>query len=170
MLMLLAGHAGAGERWLYLGDAMPSSTWQASKVSLDLNSLRRRGRHYEIWERSVFDLDEAQRWTWLPDERFPERRSLWAIRCKRGAMALVTTGVAGSFEPRPEKLQYYVPVPATAGLAIIEAACAELRRISPEPAAVPEIALPDDPPLARRILERPPLLVDDGESEDGDDD
>ena len=82
-LTTLSGSPRAESNWLYLGDSEPSATWPTGQVSIDLGSLHRRGKHHEIWERTVFQLDASQRWTWLPSEDQPERRSLWALRCSR---------------------------------------------------------------------------------------
>lgn len=157
-LTTLSGSPRAESNWLYLGDSEPSATWPTGQVSIDLGSLHRRGKHHEIWERTVFQLDASQRWTWLPSEDQPERRSLWALRCSRQAMALVSWGFAGTFEPRAEKLQYFVPAPGSAYSAILAASCQEILRHEPSPSAptATPLILPEDPVAARKLLERPP--------------
>lgn len=163
--LTLAGTAGADERWLYLGDSAPSMSWPAAQISIDLASLRERGRRHEIWERTLFMPEPSQQWTWLPGDGPPERRTLWAIRCSRMAMAVITRGLAGSFEPRAEKLQYYVPAPGSADAAVLEATCGRIRRPAADAEAPPE-PLPEDQRAAWRILERPPPVFIDVEDED----
>ncbi|MFC5299778.1 hypothetical protein [Azospira restricta] len=161
-----AGVAGAEERWLYLGDIAPTMSWPTGQVSIDLASLRERGRRHEIWERTLYLPEPAQQWTWLPGDGPPERRTLWAIRCSRAAMAVITRGLSGSFEPRAEVLRYYVPAPGSADGAVLEATCARVRRTAPATEPQPPEPLPEDQRAAWRILERPPPVFIDLEDED----
>lgn len=156
LLLMLAAAAAADGRWLYLGDTAPGFSWPAAQLSIDLDSLRERGRHHEIWERKVYLLEPGQEWLWQASDGPRERRTLWAIRCSRAAMAVVTRGLAGSFEPRPDKLRYYVPASGSADSAVLEATCGRVgKAATPVAEAAPE-ALPDDLRAAWRVLERPP--------------
>ncbi len=166
LLCGVAFAAPAGERWLHLGDTAATPTWPAGQVSIDLDSLRQRGRRHEIWERTIYLPEASQQWTWLPGDGPPERRTLWSIRCARSAMAIITRGLSGAFEPRPEKLQYYVPAPGSADAAVLEATCSRIWRTLPPTAAGPAEPLPDDLRAAWRILERPPSTFIDEEDED----
>ncbi|MBI2307961.1 MAG: hypothetical protein HYU78_11740 [Rhodocyclales bacterium] len=166
LALAAAGGTLAGERWLYLGDTAPSMSWPAAQISINLDSLRERGRRHEIWERTLFMPEPSQQWTWLPTDGPPERRTLWSIRCSRMAMAIITRGLAGSFEPRAEKLQYYVPAPGSADAAVLEATCGRVRPAAPATEAAPAEPLPADQRAAWRILERPPAAYIDIEDED----
>lgn len=156
----------AGERWQFLGETAATPTWPAGQLSIDVGSLRQRGSRHEIWERTVYTPTPSQQWTWLPEDGPPERRTLWSIRCGRSAMAIVTRGLAGAYEPRPEKLKYYVPAPRSADAAVLEAACGHIRNLPPPPVATQPEPLPDDRHAAWRILERPPASFIDEEEED----
>ncbi|MBK1681324.1 hypothetical protein [Rhodocyclus tenuis] len=124
--------AFADDRWVYVGDLQLPTTRATGKLSLNLASLRRRGQHYEIWERVVFEVDAAKRFITLASDAVPERRKLWAIRCRSGSLAVVTEGEPGAFEPRAEKLAFYVPAPTSADAAVIDIACSEARRLAAE--------------------------------------
>lgn len=154
--------APAEERWLHLGDTAATPNWPRGKVSIDLDSLRQRGLRHEIWERTVYTPETAQQWTWRPGDGPPERRTLWSVRCARSAMAVVTRGLAGAFEPRPERLQYYVPASGSIDAAVLRATCDRIRKNLSSSVAGPAVPLPEDTRAAWRILERPPeMFVDD---------
>lgn len=162
-LLMACAPAGAvgGEPWVYLGDLRFPKTGMTGRLSLNLDSLRRRARHYEVWERVVLAADAAA------GGEGEERYTLWAIRCGHGAMAKVTERVAGSFEPRAEKLRFYVPAPDSVGATVIETACAEVRRgrggNPPAPAGDGAGAGPG----ARAGLDYPPTLLDDEDLDEG---
>jgi hypothetical protein len=160
-LAWFAASATAGEPWVYIGDLQLASIRTPGKLSLNLDTLRRRSTHYEIWERLVFNADPAD----PAMEEAPARHTLWAIRCRSGAMAKVTERIAGAVEPRAEVLRFYVPTPASSGAAIIETTCLEVRRRANEnPRPTPEGSLAAQPGLAA-----PPSIFD-GDSFADDDD
>jgi hypothetical protein len=158
-LALLAGGAGASERWEYLGDVMATLTRPSGKLSINLDSLRRRAGHYEIWERIEFDPDSRQRQSTAVEEAVTEHRTLWAIRCRAGEMARVTEGGEGSFEPRPSVLKFYSPGPYSAGAAVIEIACAEARRLATEKKSSAD-DMPGDKPRPEKALDQPPAIAE----------
>lgn len=125
--MVPAG-AWAEERWVHLGEVQLPAMRETGKIDLNLGSLRRREHHYEIWERTIFAADAAHQREATAGADMSERLTLWAIRCRQGAMAKITERLAGSFEPRTESLRFYVPAPDSSGAAIIDVACSEVRR------------------------------------------
>lgn len=169
-LALAATVAGAGDesRWLYLGDTAATPTWPSGQLSIDLASLRQRGLRHEIWERTLYLPDPSLHWTWLPTDGPPERRTLWSIRCSRSAMAILTRGLAGSFEPRNEKPRYYVPAPGSADAAVLAATCHQVKQLTPVAERPPEAPLPEDRDAAWRVLERPPVVLVDGDDDEED--
>ena len=159
-LGLLTASAGAEERWEHIGDLEPTASKPPGQLSLNLDSLRRRAGHYEIWERTVFLPDPR----WRPEagsEPPGEQRTLWAVRCRAGELAKITEGEAGSLEPRAERLRFYSPLPYSAGGAVIEIACREARRLAAEkkPALEADELVGDKPPVSRG-LEQPPSISD----------
>ena len=91
--------------------------------------MNRRGNHYEIWERIVFDQLPGN--PLQPNRpKTQERRTLWAIRCRLGELAKVTEGSDGAFEPRAKVLSYSTPLTNSAGAAVIEITCREARRVA----------------------------------------
>ena len=158
-LGLAAMPASAAERWEHIGDLEATVSKPPGQLSLNLDSLRRRAGHYEIWERIVYVTDPL----WRPKdgaEPPAEHRTLWAVRCRAGELARITEGDASSLEPRAETLRFYSPIPYSAGAAVIEIACREARRLAAEkkPAAADE-PVGDKPPVARG-LEQPPSISD----------
>jgi hypothetical protein len=163
-LVLLSVGSYAGERWVYLGDLHIPTTRATGKLSINLESLRSRDHHYEIWERIVFEADAAQPSAAPPGDDQPERLTLWAILCKRGVMAKVTERVAGSFDPRAESLRFYAPAPASSGAAVIETTCAEVRRGMSENGSVPANGTNrEDRSTAPPELDYPPLIINDAD-------
>lgn len=158
-LALLAGGAGASERWEFLGEVVATPTKPRGKLSINLDSLRRRAGYYEIWERIEFDPDPRQRQSAAADDAVAEHRTLWAIRCRAGEMAKVTEGDAGTLDPRADVLKFYSPGPYSAGAAVIETACGEARRIAAEKKP-PAGDAPDDKPLPAKGLEQPLAIAD----------
>lgn len=158
-MMLAAGGASGEERWEYLGDVTATETRPRGKLSINLDSVRRRAGRYEIWERIEFDPDPRRRQSPPTEETVSEHRTLWAIRCRAGEMAKVTEGDAGSFDPRASVLRFYSPGPYSAGAAVIETACAEARRIAAEKRPSAD-ATPGDTPPPERSLEQPPAISD----------
>lgn len=139
-LVFVCAGAFAEDRWVHVGDLQLPTTRATGKLSLNLASLRRRGPHYEIWERVVFEVDAAKRFITLASDAVPEHRKLWAIRCRSGSLALVTEGEPGAFEPRAEKLAFYVPAPTSSDAAVIDIACSEARRLAAEQRTAPASA------------------------------
>jgi hypothetical protein len=158
-VMLAAGGASGEERWEYLGDVTATESRPRGKLSINLDSLRRRAGRYEIWERIEFEPDPRRRQSPPTDEAVAEHRTLWAIRCRAGEMAKVTEGDAGSFDPRADTLKFYSPGPYSAGAAVIETACGEARRLAAEKRP-PASALPSDTPPPEKSLEQPPAISD----------
>lgn len=126
-LTLFYGGALANENWLYLGDYYARPIRAMGAFSLNLDTLRRREHHFEVWER-LSPLAESHALPGVVAPAQQERLTLWAIRCRSGIMAKITEGVAGSFEPRAESLRFFLPAPGSSGAAMIEATCAEVRR------------------------------------------
>lgn len=160
-LGLLAGSAGAEERWEHIGDLEATASKPQGALSLNLDSLRRRAGHYEIWERIVYAADPyPRRRPDAADEPPGEHRTLWAVRCRAGELAKITEGDAGSLEPRAEQLRFYSPLPYSAGGAVIEITCREARRLAAEKKQAPsDEAVGEKPPVARG-LEQPPSISD----------
>ena len=162
-LALLAGQADAGERWVHVADIRHPVTGTAGIVSLDLGSLRKRGQHYEIWERIVFAGDAGPAAVQAGDT--PRKKlTLWAVRCRPGEMAMVVEGGGGSFGPRAASPEFHVPAPDSSEVVILAVACTEARRV--EAALRPALTEERTPgkSSSTRGLEQPPSLLD----EDGD--
>jgi hypothetical protein len=155
--VLPLGSPSAAERWEYLGDVTATTARPGGRLSVNLDSLRKRSGHFEVWERIEFAPGTAHR----SGDGVLEATmhlTLWALRCRFGEMAKVTEGGPGAFEPRARVLRFYLPLPGGADAAVIEAACGEARRIASERrAAMPEAAVNEVPP-AGRGLEAPPTL------------
>lgn len=161
----VSGTAFAQERWVFLGDLHVLSTHTTGKLSINLDSLRNRGKHHEIWERVVFEVDAAEKPPTLRGEDVPERLTLWAIRCKRGDMAKVTEKVGGSFEPRANPLRFHVPAPTSSAAAIIETTCAEVGLQHPNNAeSVQRLESPDTSD-GRPLAYPPSILIGDEDTE-----
>jgi len=183
LMPLLAAASDGGARWLHLGDTAPTASWPSGEIRIDLDSLRQRGKRYEIWDRTIYRPEPARQWVWRPEDGPPERKTLWSIRCSRMAMAVITRGLAGAFEPRSEKLRYYVPAPGSADAAVLDATCAHIRTATaaaeatsaaeprtepaaPEPETAPPALSNDERQAAWRILERPPQSYIDDDEDD----
>lgn len=158
LLGLTSGPAGAEERWVYLGDVDDPATGARGKLSLNLNTLNRRGNHYEIWERIVFE-PAARQPAAAEQAETREHRTLWAIRCRLGELAKVTEGSDGAFEPRAKVLRYSTPLTHSAGAAVIEIACREARRVNAANRP-PPVDDPDGKPAPAQGLEAPPSLFE----------
>lgn len=159
-LALTSATASAAQRWVYLGDVHVAELATSGRLSLNLDSLRKRGRHYEIWERVVIEPEPGRRGTAAAPGTVSERRTLWAIRCRFGEMAKVTEGTDGAFEPRAESPRFYSPRPDSPNAAVLDTTCAEVRRIVAEtrPRKARE-GSKDQPPTSRE-LEAPPMIFD----------
>lgn len=166
-LTFFPGRVSAGESWVHVGDLHYPATGAVGKLSINLDSLRRRARHYEIWERVVFEVAGERPPAAEADGDTAERITLWAIRCGRGTMAKVTERVAGAFRPRAESLRFFIPAPGAAGAAVIEVACKEVRRRSTEEAPAKKEAADEFNP--RLPLAPPGSYLDDDSLDDGDD-
>jgi len=147
-LLFVCTGALADDRWVHVGDLQLPTTRATGKLSHNLASLRRRAQHYEIWERVVFEVDAAKRFITLASDAVPERRKLWAIRCRSGSLAVVTEGEPGTFAPRAETLAFYVPARTSSDAAVIDIACAEARRLVAEQRAAPASLAGAPKPLA----------------------
>lgn len=157
-LALIYGHALAQENWVYLGDYYARPIRAMGAFSLNLDKLRRREQHFEIWER-LTPLADIHAIPAATQARQPQQLTLWAVRCRSGVMAKITEGASGAFEPRTESPRFFLPAPASAGAAVIEATCAEVRRMAQASrAARGESSLADAP---RPTLERPPAIPED---------
>jgi hypothetical protein len=167
LLALTPLPANALDRWVYLGDVKIQDSSARGKLSLNLDSLRKRVRHYEIWERIVVESEPGQRTPAL-EEAAGERLTLWAIRCRFGEMARVTSGSAGSFEPRAEPLRFYTPRPGSPGATVIDTTCTEARRVAAELRALNPAASAPRAPRASGGLEAPPSVFDQNDFEYGD--
>jgi hypothetical protein len=159
-LALASTCAAAGERWVYLGDVHVAELAASGKLSLNLDSLHKRGRHYEIWERVVVESEPGRRAPAAAPGSPSVRRTLWAIRCRFGEMAKVTEGTDGAFEPRAESLRFFGPRPDSPNAAVLATTCAEVRRIvaetrPPQPREEPKHQLPTS-----KELEAPPMIFD----------
>lgn len=159
LLGLTSGPAGAEERWIYLGDVDDPATGARGKLSLNLNTLNRRGNHYEIWERIVFE-PAARQPAATEQAETREHRTLWAIRCRLGELAKVTEGSDGAFEPRAKVLLYSTPLTHSAGAAVIEIACREARRVNAASRPAAPVDAPEDKPAPAQGLEAPPSLFE----------
>lgn len=164
-LTLALGSATAGEPWVYVGELHFPKKGVVGKLSVNLDSMRRRSRHYEIWERITFDAGPPGQSA--AEEGTAERMTLWAIRCGRGAMAKLTERLAGSFLPRNEALRFHVPSPESSGAAVIETACAEARRRFAEDRLSQGQESPKGTSDAGAVLDRPPSVLDE-DLDDGD--
>lgn len=91
----------------------------------------------------------------------------------------MSEGETGAFEPRLEKLVFYVPAPTSAAAAVIDISCAEVRRhvaekraasvAEDEPRAAARAADDAAPESLSRTLPLPPsLFASDGFDEDDD--
>lgn len=167
-LTLLSGPVSANENWVYLGELEFPAARSTGKLSLNLGSLRSRKQHHEIWERIVFEPDPVRQSLALAGEKVPERLTLWAIRCRREAMAKLTEGVANSFEPRPEFPRFYVPSPASAGASVIETTCAEVLRRVGEKRALQATDEPQKKSSAPATFDSPPSIADSDDFDEGD--
>jgi hypothetical protein len=146
------------ERWDYLGDVAATATRPGGRLSVNLDSLRKRSGHFEIWEKVEFLPGGVRREAGDGGGDPTMHLTLWALRCRFGEMAKVTEGAPGAFEPRIRMLRFYMPLPGGADAAVIDAACGEARRIASERrAAMPEAAVREAPP-AGKGLEAPPAL------------
>ena len=105
----------ADQQRTLLGVITPLSGSTPGKLSIDLDTLRRRGGHYEIWSHLTF-----------PGEEMNERRTLWALRCRTGTMAKILEAHEGQFSPRESPLRFYLPSPESASAALIAEACREI--------------------------------------------
>lgn len=154
-LALAAGAAPGQENWQAIGNFYARQTRTRATFSLNLESLRHREGHFEIWEKLTALSDPL-----IPTERPQEMLTLWAIRCRSGMMAKITEGNAGSFDPRAPTLRFFLPAPASSGAAVITSTCTEVRARSRNARAVgegdAEAKLPTDE------LVRPPTIGDDG--------
>ncbi|WP_412478709.1 hypothetical protein [Azonexus sp. IMCC34839] len=127
--------APAGEKpvvppreWSLLGELYFPASATNGKISLSLEDVRRRGSYYEVWERVEF-LPRKGVLGWLGDaDAAKERLTLWAVRCGRGMMARILEATDGAFGPRAESLKFYVPIPASAGAAVVETVCYTMRQ------------------------------------------
>lgn len=159
-LALSSATVSAGDRWVYLGDVDIAELAASGNLSLNLDSLRKRGRHYEIWERVLVEPEPGRRAPAGTPGTRSERRTLWAIRCRFGEMAKVTEGANGAFEPRAESPRFYSPRPDSPNAAVLETTCNEVRRIVAERRpAEPRGEAREQPPTGRE-LEAPPLIFD----------
>jgi hypothetical protein len=134
-LALTSATASAAQRWVYLGDVHVAELATSGRLSLNLDSLRKRGRHYEIWERVVIEPEPGRRGTAAAPGTVSERRTLWAIRCRFGEMAKVTEGTDGAFEPRAESPRFFSPRPDSPNAAVLDTTCAEVRRRTEGPSS-----------------------------------
>lgn len=163
-LGLLSVSSLADEAWVYIGDLQMVKSLARGKLSLNIDSLRRRATHYEIWERLVYEPDPARpasEWA----EEMPDRHTLWAVRCRSGSLAKITERIAGAVEPRTELPRFYVPLPSSSGAAVIETTCTEVRRRANANKPVKA----EEPVTAAPGLDRPPSIFD-GDSFADDDD
>lgn len=165
---LTAARDGAcDERWEYLGDVTATAARPAGRLSVNLDSLRKRSGHFEIWQKIEFLPDAARRGSDDGAEA-TMHLTLWALRCRFGEMAKVTEGAPGAFEPRARMLRFYMPLPEGADAAVIEVTCGEARRIATERrAAMPEAKI-GKAPAAGGGLEAPPTLPSFDEFGEGD--
>lgn len=126
-LALTSGTALANDNWLHLGEYYARPVRAMGAFSLNLDTLRRREHHFEIWERltPLGGIGSNPPPATTPR---PERLTLWAVRCRSGIMAKITEGISGTFEPRTEALRFFLPAPSSSGAAVIEATCSTVRR------------------------------------------
>ena len=166
---LLAARDGAcEERWEYLGDVAATAARPAGRLSINLDSLRKRSGHFEIWEKIEYLPGGTRRETGDGGTTATMHLTLWALRCRFGEMAKVTEGAPGAFEPRIRTLRFYMPLPGGADAAVIDAACGEARRIATERrGAMPEASVREAPD-AGKGLEAPPTLSNFDEFGEGD--
>jgi hypothetical protein len=158
---LLAGKAGAEEdRWTELAEIAASSLSPAAQVAIDLDSIRWRRKHLEIWERTRYQPLTRQTRYGTMVRNFPETRTLWAIRCPQRAIAIVALSSEGTFLPREERLNYQVPAPGSPGAMIVEKLCDEMKLRPPEEVG-PARPVADDPARRKWLLELPPTLAND---------
>lgn len=162
-LALSVGGARAENHWVELAQIAASSTSSAATVFIDRDSIRWRGRHFEIWEMTRYQPLTRQTRLGPMVRNFPETRTLWAVRCPRRSIALVILGSDGVFHPREERLKFQVPAPGSAAAMIVEVLCDELKLRPPVEAVAEQAALADNPAGKRRLLELPPTMVDDDE-------
>ncbi len=114
--------------WSLLGELYFPASATNGKISLSLEDIRRRGSYYEVWERVEF-LPRKGVLGWLGDaDAAKERLTLWAVRCGRGMMARILEANDGAFGPRAESLKFYVPIPESAGAAVVETVCYTMRQ------------------------------------------
>ncbi len=114
--------------WTLLGELYFPASASNGKISLSLEDIRRRGSYYEVWERVEF-LPRKGVLGWLGDaDTAKERLTLWAVRCGRGMMARILEANDGAFGPRAESLKFYVPLPESAGAAVVETVCTAMRQ------------------------------------------
>lgn len=144
-----ASRAESDSRWTFVTDFAATSTWPAGRISLDLGNIRRRGSHIEVWESTSFAASARAAAGGGSRYGLPETRTLWAIRCRRGTLAVVTSSATGAFPPREERLQFRTPAPGSAAAEVVARACA----------VVPSVDA-DSEPAGRRRLEIPPVLID----------
>ena len=156
--LTVARDGACEERWEYLGDVTATAGRPAGRLSVNLDSLRKRSGHFEIWQKIEFLPGMARRDAIDGDGGATMHLTLWALRCRFGEMAKVSEGTPGAFEPRARMLRFYMPVPGGADAAVLETACGEARRIASERrAAMPEAVVGEAPP-AGSGLEAPPTL------------
>ena len=127
-LSLTSAIVTAGERWEYLGEVQPAIDGPRGRLSVNLDSLRKRSGHFEVWEKTVFEPAPGT----VAGDGDGYRLTLWALRCRFGELAKVTEGTPAGFEPRARLLRFYTPLPASAAAAILDAACGEARRLAAE--------------------------------------
>lgn len=168
-------------RWLALGsllacllaDVQADTAWQpigrlqrdgdplAGELSLSLPSLNKRSGHHELWERLRY-----------PETDRPEQRTLWAVRCRAGVLAKVLEASNGEFSARADPLRFYVPLPDSAGAAIVDIACREVKRrlAAGRPEASATASAVDSAGTTDVVtLIRPPSYLEQGDFDQDDD-
>lgn len=164
------GSARAQSGWQAIGELHLAETRAVGQISLNLDSLRNRRTHYEIWERVRFVLPpEARRGIDLPSDNVPDRLTLWGVRCRSGTLARISWGESGSYTPRAEPLRFLLPGPDGIGRSIIDVACraAAGRQLGDLSLGAPGENSPDVAP--GKPLDFPPLLPSTGALADDED-
>lgn len=124
-LMALGGlgsNTWAADHWLELGDFMHWESRAKGRLSINLATLHPRSQHLEIWDRINFTDIRHQPFL-LPGESRSEVRTLWALHCRTGEIAKVTSSNSDDFEPRSSHLKYYVPPPNSIAANVLVASC-----------------------------------------------
>lgn len=132
ILALSAAGASAEGQWIELAEISASTTSSAAKVFIDLGSVRRRGRHFEVWELTRYQPITRDTRLGTMVRTLPETRTLWAIRCPWRSIGLVTVSSDGVFHPREERVKYQVPAPGSPASLIVEKLCDEMKLKVPE--------------------------------------